>query len=564
MVNAWAIDLAKDLEWLDAQSSRIQWPSDRFEEDIERFCSDVIGKELWDNTGPSQKKWVVAATMAMARVSVASCHKSGKTFGEAVIALWAWATFDQVRVFLFAPKIEHIETVLWPEIKALYLNSGRCKKCRAKEHAKCSHDAGIWKCRPVDPCAWCSPLGSPSLLNDDPTKGLRSADGRREIVAYTARSLDALGGLSGPRLFFIFDEAGGVAQEFFDAMKGNSAGGATRILAGNPLHLSGEQYDAHHTKKGSYTLSMNISAEDCPNVKLGYRAIPGLATKEWMQECADDWGIESSLYLIRVLGQFPKWEPGALLTLQQIEQAFSSWKDKPLVGKRLQLGVDVATTGGDQAVIAVRRGYKIAEVKEIATCTAEELADACFAIGQTYQKDHPNEQKPLLCFDALGKEGRDFKDAIKVYEDFFDIVPINGAGPPRDKTRFLMRRDEIAHEFADFVKRGLALPSNAKLEGELAKLVAIDVSKTDTRKRTPTNDETRKQLGRSPDRRNGCELACVQAGRGEGEGKPVGKPGVGSPSDRGGARPMPRIDEELDAYDPQTDADRAARLAYGR
>ena len=41
MADSWALDLAKDLEWLDAKSSRIQWPSDRYEESIDDFCVDV-------------------------------------------------------------------------------------------------------------------------------------------------------------------------------------------------------------------------------------------------------------------------------------------------------------------------------------------------------------------------------------------------------------------------------------------------------------------------------------------------------------------------------------------
>ena len=159
-----------------AASSRRAWPSDAYEHDVVVFARDVLDRELWDD----QARWVQACAVPDARVSVVSGHKTGKTLGESSVALWAWATFDPVRVFLFAPKIEHIEKVaLWKEIRNLYLNSGRCPACRAKEHARCSHAEGEWRCRSVEPCDWCSPIGDPAWWSDDPTKGLRSPDGRR-------------------------------------------------------------------------------------------------------------------------------------------------------------------------------------------------------------------------------------------------------------------------------------------------------------------------------------------------------------------------------------------------
>lgn len=513
---AYLRDLERRVESRAARAARITWPSPKYQRTPVAFAREVLDRELvirftengrelvWDE----QARFVDACAVPDARVSWVSGHKNGKTSSEAIVALWAWASFAPVRVFLFAPKVEHIEKIgLWKEIRFLYQNSGRCSACRAKEHAACSHAAGLWACQMVDPCAWCSPLGPREGWNEDPTTGLQSADGRREILAYTAQNLDALGGLSGSKMVFIFEEAGGIKPTFYEAMKGNAAGGVTWILCGNPLHTSGEQYDAHHTKGALYTHVQESDSEEGPNVRAGAKLVPGLATREWVETCAADWGRDSSPFLIRVKGKYPKYEPGQLLRNDDVAASMERWSSTPFKG-RLQIGVDVAFTG-DDAAIAPRRGYKILEVRAFTGTDPDALADEVAHTARSLRE--PHEQKPLVTYDAQGKTGRDFGASLRRYEDELEIIPVYGNGRPKDSRRYYMRRDEIAHGFAYWVKRGGALPPDAKLEGEIARLVARPVSKTDQRAKTPTNEEVKVVLGRSPDRRNACELACTDA-----------------------------------------------------
>src|SRR6185369_6915383 len=121
------------------------------------FSHDVLHFAPWN----LQAAWMRALVPENAAVSVASGHKTGKTGGAAAACLWFWGTRRRARVVLMAPKIEHIEVVLWPEIRRLYLAAGRCPDCRGKM----TEDAPT-----VDPCAFCSPLGDPSSIGVDPTK----------------------------------------------------------------------------------------------------------------------------------------------------------------------------------------------------------------------------------------------------------------------------------------------------------------------------------------------------------------------------------------------------------
>lgn len=510
---AWLRDLEQRVEVHAARAARRAWPCPDYEREPVRFAREVLDRELWQK----QAEWVQAAAEPDARVSVVSGHKTGKTLGESTIALWAWATFEPVRVFLFAPKIEHIEKIaLWKEIEQLYKNSGRCAACRAKEHAQCRHDEGRWRCRPQPPCAWCSPIGDASWWNEDPTTGLRSPDGRREILAYTAQNVDALGGLSGPKMFFIFDEAGGIKPVFFEAMHGNAAGGATMIMAGNPLHTSGEQYDAHHSQKHKWR-AFEISSEETPNAKTGEKRYPGLATREWCDDRAEAWGRDSSTYDIRVRGRFPRYAPGQLLRVDEVEAAERRWATTEFRG-RLQLGVDVAFTG-DEAVIAPRRGYKIGDLVVVSNTDPDALAAHVAHVARDLRL--PHERPPIVAYDAQGKAGRDFGEALRAFEKELEVVPVRTDFQPRDPGRFADRRTELAHGFAAWIKRGGAIPTDAKLEGEIGWMVTRPNKKDDARPTLPSNDEFKKLHGRSPDRFDACKLACVWVTDADGMGDPT-------------------------------------------
>src|SRR5262245_40475078 len=315
-----------------------------------------------------------------------------------------------------APKIEHIEIVLWPEIRRLYLAAGRCAECRAK----------ITECAPaVEPCAFCSPLGAPSWIGVDPTKGLHAPDGR-EVFAYTSRKPDAIGGISGPEMLFVFDEASGIDDAVFEAMKGNEAGGVRKLLLGNPLRTTGEFFDSHHRGKRFYTYTARISSEDTPNAISGEKLVPGLATLEWCEKRAEEWGRDSVVYAVRVKGEFPRYEEGQLVPVDVLEEAEKRWETTPAVG-RLQLGVDVAFTA-DDASIASRRGQKILEIVSLQGLDEDALAAHVVGAARAHRRAH--EPKPLVLYDANGPGVRLGK-ALRQYADEIEIVGINGTMRPR-------------------------------------------------------------------------------------------------------------------------------------
>ena len=468
-----------------AKAGRRVFPCPALRDEPVDFARDVLGFEPWD----LQAEWMAAMALEGAAASIASGHKVGKSSGAAAIALWFWATRRRARVVLMAPKIEHVEIVLWPEVRRLYLGAGRCADCRAK----ITDDSPI-----APPCEFCSPLGDPRWIGADPTKGLKAPDGR-EIFAYTAREADAIGGISGPELAFIFDEASGIPDRVWEAMKGNEAGGARKLLLGNPLRTSGEFFDSHHGGKKFWTYVKRISSEETPNARSGEKLVPGLAERSWIEKRAEEWGRDSVIYGVRVLGKFPKAEEGQIVGLDVLEAAEQRYESTKAVG-RLQVGVDVAFNG-DEAAIAPRRGEKILELTALQGIDEETLA--VHVMGAVRAHRRSRDQRPLVVYDSNGPGARLGK-ALKRYADEIDCIGINGTAKPRRPREFLQLRDEVACNFADWLKAGGAIPSDGKLEGEIIATKAFD---SGGRRRVISNDELKKILKRSPDRRNACELA---------------------------------------------------------
>lgn len=501
-----------------AAETRVQWPALQYANDPIKFCREQLDFIPWEHPTPnvSQADAIRAACKPDARVSHVSCHKAGKSRELAAIALFKWSTRRRIRVFMLAPKIEHIEKIaLWPELKQLYLNSGRCVECRKIEHRDCNHARGVWECEPQPPCAYCSPIGPPELWNDDPTCGLISPDGRREIKAWTATSIDALGGISGPELQFILDEAGGIKGKVIEAMHGNSAGGASWLMAGNPLHNEGAQYDAHHSQKSEWT-TIETSAEHSPNVRAGEKVTPGLATREWMEQMARLWGKDSPLYQIRVLGQYPKYAKGQIIRVDEIAAGEERWSKTEFRG-RLQIGVDVGFTG-DDATIAPRRGYKINTIDVVNDTTPDDLAFKVATIARDLRL--PHEQKPIVAYDAEGKAGVDFGEAIRRFEDELEIYAIRSGGPAKDQRSYGDKRTELAFGVRGFLRRGGAIPTDDKLAGEMTWMITRPRSKDDERPVLPSNDEFRKAKGRSPNHFDAVKFACAWIEDGDKLGDP--------------------------------------------
>jgi hypothetical protein len=259
-----------------------------WEHDPVLFAWEALGIACW-----GRQAELLRAVAAHRRVAVKSGHKVGKSTSAVILALWRVCTRPRARVIMTSSSGRQVRAILWKELRRVY--HGARYKIGGKLHKV-------------------------------PDAGLQFDDGR-EIVGFATKEPEKMAGFSGPDILFIVDEASGVPELIFDAIEGNRAGGASIVLFSNPTQTSGTFYEAF-TRKRHLWHTLTVSSEETPNVEQGTIVVPGLASLEWIEEKRLDWGVESPIYQVRVLGNFPLQGSNAVVNLALVEASQRRWWDR--------------------------------------------------------------------------------------------------------------------------------------------------------------------------------------------------------------------------------------------
>jgi phage terminase large subunit len=472
-------------------ASGIKFPNIRYRHDPVLFAKEILGVEPW-----SKQIDIIEAVRDAKRVAVRSGHKVGKSRLAGILALWFYCSFRNARVVMTSVTSRQVDQILWREVRMLRARAGRCVECR-----KADPD-GL---RIPKPCPHSSEIEGD--MGDLARTGFKSKD-FREIVGFTARQADAVQGISGEAILYIVDEASGVPKQIYEAIEGNRAGGAYLLLLGNPTQNEGEHYDAFHSKERFYK-TFTVSSEESPNVKAGREVIPGLATKEWLEEKKEEWGEQSPLYQVRIKGTHAEKESGKIFSLYSIGQAEERWHDTPAAG-RLSIGIDPAgeSGSGDEAVFAARRGLKLLElVPHLGLSEAAHLVQLLLLIKHMKL---PRET-PVVVVDADGAVGSKVYLAIRNYADAhpgsFEVVRVRGSERSlRQPEIYKNMRDALTASLDAWFREGGAIVEDTKLEKELHAMVWRQ--RADGKLTVIDKPALRKILGRSPDRYDALALSC--------------------------------------------------------
>lgn len=512
--------LRDDIVMMRTQSCAITWPNDRFRADPVGLAHNILGQDPWE-----KQCEILEAIRDYDRVSVVSGHKIGKSHTAGMAAFWFFLSFDDARVVMSSSTARQVDEILWREVRKMKARAGVCLECkraavklspaeRAKLPFPCEHSSRI-----------------DGKISQLARSGLEATD-LRQIVGFTAREPEAVAGVSGENILYIIDEASGVDDAIFEAIEGNRAGGAKILLFSNGTKTEGEFFESHHDKalqfekdgtpsldangrqKGFY-YAITVSSEETPNAKSGKKLIPGLATREWIEEKKLEWGEDSALYIVRVKGGFALNESGKIVSLHLLGEAEKRWEDTEPDGP-LCIGLDPAGPGdaGDETVFAVRRGMKLLALVAKRELDEDAIARELLDILRLHRR--PREPKPTVIVDSEGSIGAKVYGklcavaaAIKVDEKQFELVRVRSS--ERSFAEGYDRvRDELWANVTRWLRDGGSLLEDTKLEKELhaPSWIAVPGNKV---KATPKS-ELKSILGRSPDRADAVCLA-VWSGR---------------------------------------------------
>jgi hypothetical protein len=149
-------------------------------------------------------------------------------------------------------------------------------------------------------------------------------------------------------LFFIIDEAKGVADDIFEA---KSRCQPTReLLVSSPGGSFGKFYDAFHKSRHLYKTHV-VSAFDCPHIP-----------KKWIQEQIDEYGETHPLIRSMIYGEFMSLDNEGYVISGGVLQRCLQHPIMEDTGMEMHAFCDFAA-GGDENVLALRRGNKVEIVR---------------------------------------------------------------------------------------------------------------------------------------------------------------------------------------------------------
>lgn len=443
-------------------------PDAPYADDPVGFASHTFGSQLW-----SKQREILEAVRDHARVAVRSSHGIGKTFTAAQAILWFLATRADSRVITTAPTWTQVEQLLWREIRGQV----------ARAHANGRGDM--------------FPTPSTTKLEIGP---------EWFAIGQSTNEPERFQGHHAKHLLLVVDEASGVDERIFEAAEGFlTAQGAKVLLIGNPTQLGGQFHRAFNSERTRWH-TVHVSTFDTPNYTgehVSADVAHVLPRKEWAQEMAEAWGEDSPVFQVRVLGDFPVNAADSVIPLAWVEAAQRRWleQDHEQLGPLTTIGVDVARTGTDRTVLAIRHDLTVTELRRLPQQGTMETAGHVKA-ALSVMSTNPL-QRPTAIVDVIGI-GAGVVDRLQELQ--VGVTPFNASEKTdrKDKTGqfgFVNKRAAMWWNLREMLDPDggmeIALPDDDKLTGDLTAPRWRVMS--GGRIQIESKDEIRKRLGRSTD-----------------------------------------------------------------
>jgi hypothetical protein len=381
--------------------------------------------------------------------------------------LWFLAAHPRSVVVTTAPTWKQVETQLWREMAVAFES--------AREFFQV--------------------LGQPEIFKTDLTIAPNWY-----ATGISTEKPERFSGFHSAHILLVVDEASGVADDIFEASEGFlTSKNARTLLISNPTRLSGEFYRAFH-KDSSLYHRIQVGIADSPNFsgeKVPDEVVASLPDEKFEALMARKYGRESALYAVRVLGDFPRSQDDAVLPLADVEDA--QYREvEP--GSPVVISCDVARMGGDETVIAIRRGNHI-RIED-----AYAGKDTSYTIGRLLQierelyADTSADIIHVLDFAGLG---------VGVFDQLrersvFPVFGFNSSNRARDAREYPNKRSEAWFDFRELLPYIDLDPDPQLLEDLVAPVFTVDSA---GRRVVEAKDKTRQRLSRSPDRADAVLMA---------------------------------------------------------
>ena len=291
---------------------------------------------------------------------------------------------------------------------------------------------------------------------------------------------EALQGFHHEKLLFVIDECSGVDDIVFEVAQGAlSTAGSKILMVGNPTRSNGYFYEAFH-KNAHRWHKMTVSCEDAEYV-----------SDDFIEDMKHQYGEDSSIFGVRVLGEFAKQNDDSLISKHLVDAAVGRDVDPMTIAPIW--GLDLARFGSDRTALAKRQGNVLLE--PIKHWQGKDLMETVGLILAEYEATPFMDRPSEICCDSIGV-GAGAVDRLS--ELGLPARGVNVAESPALGTRYQRLRDELWFKCREwFEARDCQMPDQDELLHELTSLRFKILSSG--KFKAEGKDEMKKRGLRSPD-----------------------------------------------------------------
>jgi len=416
------------------------------------YALDVLQFFPW-----SKQRAILESVRDNDRTAVRSCHGIGKSAAAGVAVLWFLATHTDSRVITTAPTYTQVVKILWAGIRA------QVRRAHARQQA----------------------LDLPTPLHAELTiteewyaLGISTNESERLQGHHSSTG----------HMLLVVDEASGVAEDIFTAAEGFlTSEHAKVLLIGNPTRVGGQFHRAFASERALWN-QIHISVYDSPSYtgeEVPAEVARAMPHAGWAEQKRKQWGEKSTIYQVRVKGDFSDAGEDNVIGLAAIEAAQA--REIEPEGKSV-ISCDVGRFGDDETVIVHRHGQRVRILEHYVG------NDTIHTAGRVKHHYDAIGSKPRVVVDDVGVGGG-VTDALRAQG--VPVEPFNGAAKAHRPLMFPNRRSEIWFEVAEQLE-DLDLDGDEQLAADLcAPTYTYDLK---LRRVVEKKEDTKKRIGRSPDR----------------------------------------------------------------
>ena len=350
----------------------------KIREDIFHFCKTI----KFYPTENQQADLLRAVMRGESRIACRSGQGPGKTTVSVVVGLWRLLRFTNGRLIVTAPTMRQCKEVWLGEVETVLGRAPRWVSRLFKVTNTAISVAGrkpkIWGC-----------------LTITATKSTNAQGQHRQ------------------HMDVIMEEASGISREMIQQFKGTLTNpNSLLLLIGNPNTRDCEFFDCFYGPDQESWCKLHWNAEETPE--------SAWYTRKTSEDLAREFGRDSDIYRVRVLGEFPQSSPECIMSDVDVQACMdrSLFMECVKASNLKRFGMDFARFGGDECVVYQRSGNAIIDWKAQARIEPEHIVQAGFKMQAdslwrdtdcTYVADaHGMGQGVLNTFHKAGKNVVEF------------------------------------------------------------------------------------------------------------------------------------------------------------